>query len=435
MSFPCYLALIAVLLLRPEDLAPELAGLRLYLVTVSLCLVTSLLALAKKLTADSLRSEPLHAAVLAYLAIQPLSLVLAGRINFVTGGVLYGCLKMAVCFFVTVAVIDSYERFRTLLAVLVLVISVSALLPVLQYHEAIDIPTLEPYREGQVDPETGEFTGNVRLRGCGMFADPNDFCLLMVLGSVCCVGLAATTTAGPVRALWLSPIGLFGYAITLTHSRGGMLAVLATAVALLYNRVGARRALLLAPVLVVAGALAAGGRQANLDLDNRDDTSQQRLHLWAEGFALFWSNPVTGLGSGQFAEHAGFVAHNSFVHAFIETGFVGGTLFVCLFALPVLVLVTVKPPARPGRLPAVHALRGPVLGLILGYAAGCFSLSRNMIEPTYLVLGLVAAYLSLPAVPKPGWYVVPAAWLKYAAVLGATVFIGLRLFVYLMARY
>ena len=41
-----------------------------------------------------------------------------------------------------------------------------------------------------------------------------------------------------------------------------------------------------------------------------------------------------------------------------------------------------------------------VLAIVVGYAGGTFSLSRNYVVPTYMVLGLADAYLRM-AVPFP----------------------------------
>jgi O-antigen ligase len=95
------------------------------------------------------------------------------------------------------------------------------------------------------------------------------------------------------------------------------------------------------------------------------------------------------------------VAHNSFVQAFVETGLIGGTFYAGAFVMAVVGLW------RLGRHQEFWdhdrqftALQPFVLAMVVAYAAGTFSLSRNYVVPTYLVLGLATAYQRI-ALPHP----------------------------------
>jgi O-antigen ligase len=151
----------------------------------------------------------------------------------------------------------------------------------------------------------------------------------------------------------------------------------------------------LALVLLPALALVFAGRQTNFEL-GAGDTAQERIRLWSEGFSeLLRGNPLTGIGAGEYAEVCDQVAHNSFVHGYVELGLIGGGLFLCAFYLAVWGLHSVR------RSPAVTKRRGLaqlqpyIFAMVVGYAAGAFSLSRNYIVPTYLILGLATAFLGM----------------------------------------
>jgi hypothetical protein len=59
-----------------------------------------------------------------------------------------------------------------------------------------------------------------------------------------------------------------------------------------------------------------------------------------------------------------------------------------------------------------------VVAMVVGYAAGIYSLSRNYIVPTYLCLGVVASYLSM-AMPNPPYEArVSPIWFRRLAVVG-----------------
>src|SRR5262249_7782952 len=155
----------------------------------------------------------------------------------------------------------------------------------------------------------------------GIFSDPNDFTLalsLSVLVSLYAIG----SLRGLTRLLWLAPLLVSVYAIVLTKSRGGLLGVAAGVIVLLTTRYGWRKSL--PPVLVApAGLLLVGGAQTRFNISDPDDTGLGRLQLWSKGLVLFWESPLFGIGEGRYVVEEGFVAHNSFIHAYAELGFFG----------------------------------------------------------------------------------------------------------------
>ncbi len=55
-----------------------------------------------------------------------------------------------------------------------------------------------------------------------------------------------------------------------------------------------------------------------------------RYEAWSTGLTLFHGSPIYGVGPGQFVEYHYLTAHNSFVLAVAELGFVGLFLFVAI---------------------------------------------------------------------------------------------------------
>ena len=434
MTFWLFLLLNAVLLLRPEELRPDLAGLHLYQLVITLCLVGAAPRLVGQFAPRALADRPVTAAVLGYLAAIGLSLVVRGRVgDAIWVGAEFA--KVVAYYLLLVALLDRPGRVRTFLGWLVLLVAVLAGLALLQFHGVIDLDALRPVEQADYDEDTGELlTSYPRLRAVGLFHDPNDLCLVLSAGTL--AGLARAAVAGPVaRVLWLAPVGLFGYALTLTQSRGGLIGLAAGVGTLVVARLGPRRGLPLAAAGVLALAAVAGGRQANFTLSGAD-TSQGRLRLWAEGLGLLTRNPVTGIGAGEYAGAVGQVAHNSFVHAFVETGLLGGTLYAGMFLLAVTAL---------SRLPryaafwahdrGFTALRPFVLAMVVAYAAGTFSLSRNYVLPTYLVLGLAAAYTRVALPDPPAELRLGRTLAVRLALFGIGLLVFLKLFTQLLVRY
>jgi O-antigen ligase len=70
-------------------------------------------------------------------------------------------------------------------------------------------------------------------------------------------------------------------------------------------------------------------------MDVSDGSGQDRIQIWGDGLAQIKSaRLLTGIGEGQYEETVGHVAHNSYIHAFVELGFPGGMLFFGCFFLP-----------------------------------------------------------------------------------------------------
>jgi O-antigen ligase len=137
------------------------------------------------------------------------------------------------------------------------------------------------------------------------------------------------------------------------------------------------------------------------ELDNPEDTSQHRIRLWSDGLQLFRESPLFGIGQGEYAGHAGQVAHNSYIEAYTELGFVGGTCFLGLFAYTGLALWRLRR-FNAALDPALRRLHPYLFAILATLAVGFTSLSRVYTPTTYVLFGLFAAYLRLAArqVPK-----------------------------------
>jgi hypothetical protein len=122
--------------------------------------------------------------------------------------------------------------------------------------------------------------------------------------------------------------------------------------------------------------------------------------LWSEAFECLKESPLTGIGFGEFVQRAHLVAHNSFLHAFAELGLVGGSIFLGAFGYLLLTVARIGG-RNPRVAPELRRAHPAVLMMVVALSIGMMSLSRGYAQPTYLVAGLAASYLSLTAQNRP----------------------------------
>src|SRR5262249_3175073 len=111
--------------------------------------------------------------------------------------------------------------------------------------------------------------------------------------------------------------------------------------------------------------------------------------------------PLFGVGMNRYDQLVGHVAHNSYLHAFTELGLFGGTLFVGACYISWRALSGLAALRRRIVDPEMGRSQPYMAAAFAGYATGMMTLTLNYIVPTYLMLGLAAAYSRLTVVNPP----------------------------------
>lgn len=409
--FALLVLVTGVLFLRPAEIISSLEDQPVYEVCILCCLVVSAPVIVQQLTARSLGARPITLFVLGLLAVVPLSHLTHLAFNEAWTSA-FEFLKVVLSYLLLVGVINTSTRLRWFLRWLVMFIVALTVLALLQYHGVIDNEALAPVTERMLAEDGSDERSTDRLCGAGIFANPNDLSRILVVG----IGLSlfglGDRRLGLLRGLYLAVIGLFGYALVLTYSRGGFIALLVTIVVLFYARFRLWKTLALGALVLPALFLLFQGRQTDITI--KSGTGQQRIQLWSDGFVAARSSPLFGIGMGKYSEETGGLgAHNSFVEVYVELGFVGGSLFLAAQLWSLGTLHRLRSCQRRVTDLDLQRLRGYLLAIIAGYAAGMLSSSRCYAMPTYFLLGLVAVYARLasrfvPAViprTSPGLFV------------------------------
>jgi O-antigen ligase len=409
MGFFLFLLVTAALFVRPGEISAEWYGWPIYQYLILACFAVSIPSVFNQLLARRLSDQPITVCVVCLLPLVVLShLGQAKAEDAAAHGFAY--FKVLVYYLLLVSLVTTPARLQIFLYWLIGCCTVLTLVTVLQFHGAIELPTVKArVQDMDVDQATNEEVEFDRMQGSGIFQDPNDLCLMLAACVPLCLFSLTDRRFGPLSAVWLGPLALFLYAISLTHSRGGLLALLAGLAAILHKRLGGRKALLAGLVLLPLVLVFFAGRQTNFSTGS--GTSQSRIQLWREWLDEFRTAPHVGVGAfvakedeaetKTYQEGIKHVAHNAYLQSFADMGVLGGFFFVGVFYFAVWSV---------GRLgtrntvivdPQLRRAQPFVLGTIVAYAVGMIALSLCYVVPTYLMLGLAHAYGQMTAVWPP----------------------------------
>lgn len=184
-----------------------------------------------------------------------------------------------------------------------------------------------------------------RLEGVlnGIYANPNDLALTIVVALPICMVFLLTSRRSAVKLIWLGCLGAMIYAVVLTASRAGMLAfIVALVVSLWHFSVRGRHRYL----LVIFGGLAicalftSGGTLKRryeaifnpTEAQSAYGSAQQRDMLLRKSIAFTFEHPLFGLGPGNFTSASGVwhVTHNTYTQLSSETGIPGFILYMMI---------------------------------------------------------------------------------------------------------
>ena len=329
--------LTATMLIRPGEVFPDLEGLPFYLWIIATAILFNFERILKQLQTRSIRSRPMLASMLGILFAGFMSHLLSLR-TIDAREYIDLFIRIVVFYLLLTGVVTTKYRLITMLKCVAFFSIIEVGMAVTDYLGYYDFPAIKSVSETYTDPVTHIPHEFMRMCGTGLFADPNDLCMLISVGATLCFYFMTRSFLG---IFWAVPLGFLIYAITLTHSRGGLLSLVAAGITIFIAKFGWRK---MTPLIVMAvpGIFLLGGRQTAITTG--EGTGQSRVQLWSAGFTAIVTerSPCFGIGVNRYAEVAGQVAHNSFVQAYVETGFVGGTCFFALFYYGIVNLYRVK---------------------------------------------------------------------------------------------
>jgi O-antigen ligase len=377
---------IALYYIRPFEWVPGLVGTPIFLWLG----VVSILALLLAWGTGTIRLFRFKTDVMMVGFVA--AIVLSHLSHGYFGGAIDGVrdfLPAIVGYFLVAHALDSEKKIKGFVFLLTGLTVFLAYQAWLQSVHGVSFGGMEPLIQKYYD-EDGVQVGLPRVRWFGMFNDPNDLGLALVLPVPFLLDRLMNRKY-LLAGLCLPPLI---YALYLTNSRGALLALLASVFTYLVLRFRSIKGVVVG--LALAAVLMLFGPSRMAQMSAGEDSAYGRVEAWYAGFQMFKSNPVFGVGKGMFTDFHDLTAHNSFVLVLAELGVVGSFFFLGLFFYPLrwgklnLFRETESPESEQDRRFLAAGLAAGV-----GLLASIFFLSRAYILLPFMAFALVMASINI----------------------------------------
>jgi O-antigen ligase len=285
---------------------------------------------------------------------------------------------------------------------------------------------------------------NGRVRYRGVLQDPNELALAAGVAMPLAFAFSQRRRRKFNSLLSVLTLALVLLCAILTRSRGGQLVFLAVLAVYFFRRYGLRG--MLAGAVLALPLLAFGGRSGG----EAEVSTMERTDCWYQALQMFKMSPIYGVGYAQFGEYHYLTAHNSYMLALAELGFVGMVLFGVLlylsFKIPITILHRYPDPARlrargaaatetpdwNGTADASSVARVWALGLLAafcGLAVGIFFLSFSFHYVLWIYMGMAGALYSATKAHDPS-FEVRFGWRDFVYVVSGCIVLIMLVFAY-----
>ena len=296
--------------------------------------------------------------------------------------------KVIFFFVLLVVLVENLNGVNTLVWSLQIGILFLAVHAILQHNTGVGFGGKLPSRR------PNELTGEIsyQARAFGTFDDPNDLCLLLVVG-IPLFYVLFKIGANPIQKVFaILGCTLSAYGAWCTNSRGGVVAAFGMIGAFVLVRIrGFKRYLTAGFAFSVVTVLAPSRFGGGGGVIGKD-----RSALWGDGLDMFKHNPIFGVGYHEFIDNTDRhqVAHNSFVHTLAEGGLVG---YLPFFLLLYLTMVQLRRLINEKQIISKqdYQILSGVFAALAGDFTGMYFISRQYqhIFYTLLAISITLTYL------------------------------------------
>jgi hypothetical protein len=361
------------LYLRPQDYVPGMMGTPVMLLIGGATIALFILHMAVQKRQIRIAHAPQNWVMLwffaAILLSQMRTMVVAGVISAATE-----FLAILMMYFLIANLVDTPRRLGFVIKLLVVLTVALAVQGIVQYFTGFGLGGQQTY-EG-------------RIQAIGIFSDPNDLGLALVM-VMPFLFLQLFERAKPVEKLFaFLTLALLAYALYLTQSRGGLMAFGALLMILLSRRLGKVVGYGVGGLAMFA-LFVLGPRMSTISTE--EASAYGRIQAWGIGIDLFERYIPFGVGYNNFTEYHFRTAHNSFVLCAAELGIFG------LYAWVMLIYLSIKNNTFIARELKNRGERTVALYVdtlrysLIAYCLGAYWLSRTYSELLYIMIGLSTA--------------------------------------------
>jgi O-antigen ligase len=240
--------------------------------------------------------------------------------------------------------------------------------------------------------------GSIPHAGAGRFGaggfDPNDLAVALALCVPIAWYLCVKDRRWLARLIYGATMPVIFFAIALTASRGGVLALLSgllfvplSSAKLKLSRVIASILVLLACTYAIARLVPAASRErlSTTIAEVAHGTMDGRRRIWREALAYAGNHLFMGTGAGAFVEVSSLgVVHDTYLSVLVEEGIIG-FVFFCGILIILLRMAIGMPPLE----------RNLWLILLLTWGVGAASLTWEYHKTTWFIFAMAAAQAAL----------------------------------------
>jgi len=243
-----------------------------------------------------------------------------------------------------------------------------------------------------------------RITYIGILSDPNDLGVFFMMNIPFSLYFATkSNTLGKI--LGLTAFVLLLYGIYMTNSRGTMLALAGITGLYLLIRFGGIKAIITGLILSPMALFIVSSFRT---VSSQEASAMGRLWAWWDGLEMLKANPLFGIGSNNFVDHHGRVAHNTYIQLAAELGLTGYLLWITLLLLTLLmgfsiIMYTKNIPQEEltEKLKSEAALSATCFYSLSGFAMTAFFLTRHRFIVYFMMVGIaIAAYQRFLKVSK-----------------------------------
>jgi putative inorganic carbon (HCO3(-)) transporter len=334
-AFTCLYLFTMMLYIRPNDILPigTFPLVKIVAILMLIAYIGSKMSLGEPITIWPLEMKMLAVIVLLGIIFTPISVSPMLSVETLTDSFF----KVVSIFILIINLIDSRERLRSLMKLVVVCGTVVAL------------GTIKSYFAGELVTDAAKSLE--RAAGQGFFANPNELAMALnlLLPFAVVFGL---TSKGIKRLAYFACAGILSFGVVVSFSRGGFLGLVALGGVIMWKAGRGKRAttvlagLVLCCAFIVAMPSGYSDRLFTILHTQNDQTrsAQERQALFERAVEVIIHHPVIGVGVGNFGIYSlkDKVAHNAYLEIAAELGVTGFIAYMVLIFAPLRTLKRIE---------------------------------------------------------------------------------------------